>query len=107
MTGFRSLGEDEPIEFTCRPSDKGVEATYVCGPEDSECKGSSRRPMSRKKFRRMRYGVYFLKFDIKGKVLKNGVWGFNFKSNVKEKVLKNEEWGVSFKIQNQGNTFEE
>lgn len=54
MQGFRSLGEDEPVEFRSRPSDKGVEATYVCGPDSADCKGSNRRPMSRKKFRRMR-----------------------------------------------------
>lgn len=43
------------MEFECKPSDKGVEATFVCGPSGTECRGSSRRPLSRKKFRKIRY----------------------------------------------------
>jgi len=27
MTGFRSLGDEETVEFECKPSDKGLEAT--------------------------------------------------------------------------------
>ena len=53
--GFRSLDDGEEVEFESIPSDKGVEATYVCGPTGSECRGSNRRPMSRKKFRKIRY----------------------------------------------------
>ena len=53
--GFRSLDDGEECEFESIPSDKGVEATYVCGPSGAECKGSNRRPMSRKKFRKIRY----------------------------------------------------
>ncbi|KAL5009616.1 hypothetical protein ScPMuIL_011921, partial [Solemya velum] len=53
-SGFRSLADDEEVEFECKPSDKGVEATFVCGPGGTECRGSDRRPMSRKKFRKIR-----------------------------------------------------
>ena len=52
--GFRSLDDGEEVEFESIPSDKGVEATYVCGPSGAECRGSNRRPMSRKKFRKIR-----------------------------------------------------
>ena len=55
MTGFRSLGDEEVVEFMCKVSDKGLEATHVSGVDDSECKGSSRRPVSKKKFRKIRY----------------------------------------------------
>ncbi|XP_052809425.1 protein lin-28 homolog [Mya arenaria] len=52
--GFRSLADGEEVEFESVPSDKGVEATYVSGPSGQECRGSDRRPMSRKKFRKIR-----------------------------------------------------
>ncbi|XP_060603586.1 protein lin-28 homolog isoform X2 [Ruditapes philippinarum] len=52
--GFRSLADGEEVEFENVPSDKGVEATYVSGPSGVECRGSDRRPMSRKKFRKIR-----------------------------------------------------
>ncbi|KAL0266878.1 UNVERIFIED_CONTAM: hypothetical protein PYX00_009307 [Menopon gallinae] len=51
MTGFRSLNDEEVVEFMCKTSDKGLEATHVSGVDDSECKGSSRRPLSKKKYR--------------------------------------------------------
>ncbi|KAK7500089.1 hypothetical protein BaRGS_00008636, partial [Batillaria attramentaria] len=51
--GFRSLGEGEVVEFESKPSDKGIEATFVCGVGGAECRGSDRRPMSRKKFRKI------------------------------------------------------
>lgn len=54
MTGFRSLADSEVVEFLCKASDKGLEATHVSGPEDSECKGSSRRPVSKKRYRKIR-----------------------------------------------------
>ncbi|KAG0421777.1 hypothetical protein HPB47_002371, partial [Ixodes persulcatus] len=54
MAGFRSLGDEEEVEFECKTSDKGVEATSVSGPENSDCKGSHRRPMSKKRFRKIR-----------------------------------------------------
>lgn len=32
MSGFRSLAQNEVVEFECKQSDKGFEATKVCGP---------------------------------------------------------------------------
>ncbi|XP_068200446.1 protein lin-28 homolog [Palaemon carinicauda] len=54
MSGFRSLGDEEVVEFQCKSSDKGLEATMVTGPSGSECRGSHRRPMSKKRFRKIR-----------------------------------------------------
>jgi protein lin-28 len=54
MMGFRSLGDDEEIEFECKVSDKGLEATMVQGVDGNTCRGSHRRPISKKKFRRLR-----------------------------------------------------
>ncbi|PSN35472.1 Protein lin-28 [Blattella germanica] len=54
MTGFRSLGDDEEVEFECKVSDKGLEATTVTGPEGADCSGSHRRPVSKKRFRKIR-----------------------------------------------------
>jgi protein lin-28 len=54
MPGFRSLGDEEEVEFECKVSDKGLEATMVTGVEGAECKGSNRRPMSKKKFKKIR-----------------------------------------------------
>ncbi|XP_064596931.1 protein lin-28 homolog [Liolophura sinensis] len=53
-TGFRSLEEGEEVEFEYNVSKKGLEAIYVCGPGGSECKGSAKRPLSRKKYRKIR-----------------------------------------------------
>ena len=55
MPGFRSLGEGEEVEFESKPSDKGVEATFVCGPGGSDCRGSDRRPLGKKKFKKIRF----------------------------------------------------
>ncbi|XP_055889722.1 protein lin-28 homolog isoform X2 [Biomphalaria glabrata] len=52
--GFRSLAEGERVEFESKPSNQGMEATFVCGIGGQECKGSERRPMSRKKPRKIR-----------------------------------------------------
>jgi hypothetical protein len=57
MSGFRSLGDDEEVEFECKVSDKGLEATSVTGPEGADCSGSHRRPVSKKRFRRIRWVV--------------------------------------------------
>lgn len=52
--GFRSLDDGEEVEFEAKPSSMGIEATFVSGPGGIECKGSSRRPLSRKKFKKIR-----------------------------------------------------
>lgn len=49
MEGFRSLGDEEEVEFECKPSNKGFEATIVTGVSGDVPKGSHRRPMSKKK----------------------------------------------------------
>lgn len=55
MSGFRSLGDDEEVEFECQVSEKGLEATKVSGPQNTDCRGSHRRPASKKRFRKIRY----------------------------------------------------
>lgn len=55
MGGFRSLADNEEVEFECKYSDKGLEATYVCGPSEKSCQGSSFRPKGKKRiFRKVR-----------------------------------------------------
>ncbi len=54
MSGFRSLGDEEVVEFEVKVSEKGLEATVVTGPEGHECKGSHRRPASKKKVKKIR-----------------------------------------------------
>ncbi|EAA11383.3 AGAP006591-PA [Anopheles gambiae str. PEST] len=55
MGGFRSLGENEEVEFESKLSAKGYEATSVYGPSHAECKGSDFRPYSKKRrFRKVR-----------------------------------------------------
>lgn len=53
MSGFRSLGDDEEVEFECKVSDKGLEATVVTGPDGTDCQGSHRRPAAKKRFRKI------------------------------------------------------
>lgn len=55
MPGFRSLGDDELVEFECKESDKGYEATRVSGPSAVDCQGSHRRPTNKKRFRKIRF----------------------------------------------------
>lgn len=55
MGGFRSLGDDEIVEFEFKESDKGIEATLVTGPDGNDCKGSHRRPATKKKVKKIRY----------------------------------------------------
>ncbi len=55
MPGFRSLGEGEEVEFEAKPSDKGVEATFVSSPGGGDCRGSDRRPLGKKKFKKIRW----------------------------------------------------
>lgn len=54
MPGFRSLAEDEAVEFECVESEKGIEATYVTGPELANLKGSRFHLNNRKRFRKTR-----------------------------------------------------
>lgn len=54
MTGFRSLGDEEEVEFEYQTSDKGLEATRVTGPQRADCHGSHRRPVSKKRYRKIR-----------------------------------------------------
>ncbi|XP_050090937.1 LOW QUALITY PROTEIN: protein lin-28 homolog [Anopheles aquasalis] len=55
MGGFRSLGENEEVEFESKLTGKGYEATRVYGPSNAECKGSDFRPYSKKRrFRKVR-----------------------------------------------------
>ena len=49
-----SLAEGELVEFEATPSDKGLEATFVCGPGGTDCKGSDRRPVGKRKTRKIR-----------------------------------------------------
>lgn len=55
MGGFRSLADNEEVEFECKYSDKGLEATFVCGPSEQNCHGSTFRPKGKKRmFRKIR-----------------------------------------------------
>ncbi|KAF2902535.1 hypothetical protein ILUMI_03652, partial [Ignelater luminosus] len=54
MTGFRSLDDEEEVEFECKISDKGLEATRVTGPNNTNCRGSHRRPGTKRFFRKIR-----------------------------------------------------
>ena len=47
--GFRSLGDDEEIEFTAEESTKGLEATCVRSVGGGDVKGSHRRPQGQGK----------------------------------------------------------
>ena len=54
MGGFRSLADEEEVQFKAVTSDKGFEATEVRGPEGIECRGSHRRPGAKKKLKKVR-----------------------------------------------------
>lgn len=55
MGGFRSLADDEEVEFKAAKSDKGWEAVEVRGCEGSDCRGSHRRPGAKgKKLKKVR-----------------------------------------------------
>ncbi|CAG0887610.1 unnamed protein product, partial [Cyprideis torosa] len=54
MDGFRSLGDEEEVEFEYKTSEKGLEATLVRGPRGNDIHGSDRRPLSKKRFRKFR-----------------------------------------------------
>lgn len=44
MSGFRSLGEQEEVEFECQRTERGLEATRVSGKLGESCHGSTYRP---------------------------------------------------------------
>ncbi|XP_062134434.1 protein lin-28 homolog [Drosophila sulfurigaster albostrigata] len=54
MAGFRSLGEQEEVEFECQRTARGLEATRVSGRQGENCHGSTYRPRINRKTRRMR-----------------------------------------------------
>ena len=54
MCGFRSLADDEEVEFKAVKSDKGYEAVEVRGTSGTDCKGSHRRPGAKKKLKKVR-----------------------------------------------------
>lgn len=54
MAGFRSLGEDEIVDFQSKYTDKGVEATAVTGPDKKTLEGSKIRGTNKKRFRKTR-----------------------------------------------------
>ncbi|XP_037939295.1 protein lin-28 homolog [Teleopsis dalmanni] len=54
MSGFRSLGEQEEVEFECKQTERGLEATRVSGRNSEDCHGSTFRPRTKKRFRRIR-----------------------------------------------------
>ena len=55
MPGFRSLESGEAVEFRSKESERGWEATVVTGPGSGDCKGSTVRPLGKKKFKKIRY----------------------------------------------------
>lgn len=54
MTGFRSLAEDEIVDFKSKITEKGVEAILVIGPDGTNLEGSQTRGISKKRFRKTR-----------------------------------------------------
>ena len=55
--GFRSLGDDEEVEFKAEKTKKGLEATVVRSLDGGDVKGSHRRPGGNKrKTKKARYG---------------------------------------------------
>ncbi|KAL8575342.1 hypothetical protein ACOMHN_048635 [Nucella lapillus] len=52
--GFRSLGDHEVVEFDTIRSSKGLEARSVTAIGGGDVRGSDRRPMSRRRFRKVR-----------------------------------------------------
>ena len=54
MVGFRSLAQDEIVEFDSKESGKGLEASRVSGPSQQDCQGSDFKPKPKKRFRKVR-----------------------------------------------------
>uniref|UniRef100_A0A1B0FDU7 CSD domain-containing protein n=1 Tax=Glossina morsitans morsitans TaxID=37546 RepID=A0A1B0FDU7_GLOMM len=54
MSGFRSLAEQEEVEFECKLSERGLEAIRVSGREGAECHGFCLPSRNRRRYRRIR-----------------------------------------------------
>lgn len=54
MAGFRSLGENEEVDFTSKQMEKGAEATMVTGPNKTSLQGSKSHGKTKKHFRKTR-----------------------------------------------------
>ena len=54
-SGFRSLGDDEAVEFLADEGGKGLEATEVRAVGGGEVQGSHRRPRAKKKTKKVRF----------------------------------------------------
>ena len=55
MGGFRSLGDNEAVEFKSTETGKGLEALEVRSTSGGDCKGSHRRPGAKSKQKKVRY----------------------------------------------------
>lgn len=54
MAGFRSLAEEEIVDFKSKKTDKGDEATIVTGPNGINLTGSQMQAVTKKRFRKTR-----------------------------------------------------
>ena len=54
MAGFRSLGDNECVEFRSSETNKGLEALEVRSASGGECRGSHRRPGAKSKQKKVR-----------------------------------------------------
>ncbi len=54
-SGFRSLGDDEVVEFTAELRSKGLEATHVRAVGGGDVQGSHRRPGAKRKAKKPRW----------------------------------------------------
>lgn len=54
MAGFRSLGENEVVDFQSKNTERGVEATLVTGPNTKNLEGSKMYATTKKRFRKTR-----------------------------------------------------
>lgn len=60
MTGFRSLGENEIVNFKSRITDRGAEAMLVTGLDKKQLEGSSKNKKRFRKTRCVQYTLYIL-----------------------------------------------
>lgn len=58
MSGFRSLGEMEEVEYECKLTERGLEATRVSGRHGKDCHGSTFKPHKQMKKRTRRIRCY-------------------------------------------------